>query len=311
MRRLAPSELAAAGSLILLGGTPVLLAGSRIRIEPSFLFEVSAVVVFLQILSLRYRKQAEGALVAVINGSCMIMLVTTVYAIAQYCLPEHAERFYDEAFASFDAATGLTADDIVSWSRSHPRVDFALSRIYYAFFFHFALYIPYAAGVRRDPYRMYQCLAQIFVAAIIGLALFGLWPAKNAVFFYGHEDIHHTSLLVAHLQQLQDGTFGVLTHQNAQGLIQFPSFHMAIAAILWWDLRHERNVVFGLGGIWTLLMGVAAVTTGGHYVIDIWGGLLIALSGVVSIRILSRSRLEGELDCEPIWRRKWKDSDAK
>ena len=169
-------------------------------------------------------------------------------------------------------------------------LDLVLAKIYYLFFFHLALYVPYAAGIRRNPWRMYETLATMFVCALYGLVLFALFPAKNAVFFYGHEDLYHTARLVDHLDQLSRGAFGVLSHQNAQGLIQFPSFHVAIAVLLCWDLRYEHRIVLAIGIVWTALMTWSAVTTGGHYVIDIWGGLAIAGAAVATVRLLCGSK---------------------
>lgn len=281
-----------ASTVFLVLGTVLLLPFSHVRLDYSFYWIVAAGISVMQALSLRYRKQQEWELVAALNGASLLAGFSTVYAVTQYLLPEHNPNFWDESFHAFDAALGVTADEIVRWSRSMPWLDAGLSKIYYAFFFHFALFVPYAAGVRRDVWRSYETLANMFVCAIFGLFLFGIFPAKNAVFFYGHEDIHHTRMLVEHLELLRTKTFGVLTHTNAQGLIQFPSFHVAIAVLLGWDLRYEHRIVQVLGVVWTALMALSAVTTGGHYVIDIWGGFLIAIGAIWAVRIFTGSKPE-------------------
>ncbi len=302
MSKPSPGQLAFAATGFLCIATPILLALCNVRIEPSFLFKVAGAVVFLQLVSIRYRKQDEKPLVGAINGAALLMVFTTVYAVAHYCLPHMAGVFYDDTFAAIDEAMGMSARDITLWARE-SWVDDALAKIYYAFFFQFALYIPYASGVRRDWYRMYECLSNMFISALIGLVIFAIWPAKNTVWFYKLDDIHGMVGIAEQLQLLQDGTFGLLTHQNALGLMQFPSFHVAIAVILWWDMRYEHKAVLAIGGVWTAVMSVSAVTAGAHYVIDIWGGIAVAAISILATKLLTRPRNEDELDPVPLWRR--------
>ncbi len=283
-------QICVAALLVLILGTLLLFPLSHIQIEIGFFWKVSVGVGVMQLLAVRYRRQQEWSLVAALNGASLLIAFSTVYAATQYLLPEHNPVFWDSAFARFDEALGLTSLVVVEWTRSVPHLDMILAKIYYAFFFHFALYVPYAAGVRRDPWRMYETLANMFVSAIFGLVLFAIFPAKNAIFFYGIEDIHHTGLLVQHLDELSKLDFGLLTPGNAQGLIQFPSFHVAIAVLLCWDLRYEVRPVLIVGIIWTALMAWSAITTGGHYVIDIWGGVAIAMAAIGVVRWLSGSK---------------------
>lgn len=293
MRRVAPAEVAVGATVFLIAAGAIGYSLSHITIDAWFVLKVFVASAALQLLNIRYYKQKEWPLVAAIHGATLLVIFTTMYSVTHYTLPEHSTHFWDAEFAAFDAFFGVTADDIVPAVRSVPMLDEMLKKIYYAFFFHFALFVPYAAGVRKNPKRMYEGLAQMFIAAIYGLILFAIFPAKNAVWFYGHEDIHHTRMIVEHLQLLQDHAFGTLTAENTEGLIQFPSFHVAIAAILCWDLRYENRWIFRAGFVWGFLMAVSAVTTGGHYVIDIWGGLFIAVAAVITLRALGKERIIG------------------
>lgn len=277
---------------ILCVGTFALLPFAKFSVDLWFFPKMAVGIGVLQALVPRYRRQEEWGLVASLHGASLLAVFTTVYAISQYLLPGLNPRFWDAEIAQVDAFMGLTADDVVVWTRQTKWLDAVLAKVYYVFFFQFALFVPYAAGVRRDPWRSYEMLANMFVCALLGLVLFGFFPAKNAVFFYGHEDIYHTETLVRHLEMLAAGTFEYLSHGNAQGLIQFPSFHVAIAVLLCWDLRYERRGVFAVGVVWTLLMAWSAVTTGGHYILDIWGGCGIAIAAVMLVRWLCGSKPE-------------------
>ena len=60
----------------------------------------------------------------------------------------------------------------------------------------------------------------------------------------------------------------VLPLNNMEGMITFPSFHVAGALLVTWAFR--RYPVWGVGlGVINVLMIVSTVMTGAHYVVDV------------------------------------------
>ena len=63
------------------------------------------------------------------------------------------------------------------------------------------------------------------------------------------------------------------------GYVTFPSFHAAAACLFaWsaWQVRWLRWPGFALN----LLMAISTIPAGGHYLVDVFGGVAVALAAV-------------------------------
>lgn len=84
---------------------------------------------------------------------------------------------------------------------------------------------------------------------------------------------------------------GELRHLGANpivGVVTFPSFHAAGAVILGWCGRKAPGgaIVVGLNGA----MLVSTIPIGGHYLIDVAGGILVAALALASAKALVSPR---------------------
>ena len=83
---------------------------------------------------------------------------------------------------------------------------------------------------------------------------------------------------------------GVLRHLALLGLggiVTFPSFHAASAALYTWALwavRGLRPIVIVVNGV----MLAATPLNGGHYFIDLIAGVTIAVAAIVAARVVAR-----------------------
>lgn len=271
--------------------TFILVMISYIRIYPMDLIKIAVVVAALQVLNIRYRRMKEAPLIAVVNGACLLITFAGFYAIATYMVPEHASRLWDSTFVAWDKAFGLSADRIVAAVRAVDWLDTTLAFIYYCYFLQLALVVPYTAGVRKSPERMYTVLSQIFLCASIALTLFGLMPALNAMDYFGYKDIYQTQPIVDHIKSIRAGTFTQLKfEENIQGLIQFPSMHAGLAVIFGWEFRHDHKIVFGALVLWNLLVIFSAITTGAHYVVDLFAGIIVAILSIAFVHHFTHTR---------------------
>lgn len=279
-------------TLFCMVATIILVTISYIEIHPPDLIKIGLVVVALQILNIRYRRQQEAPLIAVINGACLLITFAGFYAVATYMVPEHASRLWDQTFVMWDAALGLSADTIVRAVRSIEWLDTTFAIIYFCYFLQLGLVVPYTAGVRRSPERMYSALAQIFICAIFALIIFAFMPALNAMDYFKYEDIYQTQPIIDHIKSIRAGTFTKLKfEENIQGLIQFPSMHAGLAVVFAWEFRHDHKIVFGALVLWNILVIFSAITTGAHYVVDIFGGVFIAILSIFIVHWITREPL--------------------
>ena len=87
---------------------------------------------------------------------------------------------------------------------------------------------------------------------------------------------------------LHEGTLKVIGQTPVQGVIQFPSFHTAMA-ILYTYAARGVPVLFPLLIVFNVLMIVSTMPIGGHYFADVLGGAAIALVTIGVVRCIMRN----------------------
>ena len=84
---------------------------------------------------------------------------------------------------------------------------------------------------------------------------------------------------------LKDGAIRTIDASMYYGLVSFPSFHVAGALLLVWAVWRWR-IGRWLSLIFNVLMGIAAIVIGGHYFVDIIGGLILGLAAILIVKRL-------------------------
>ena len=131
-----------------------------------------------------------------------------------------------------------------------------------------------------------QCrafVAAFMIAALISIALSGAMPAAAMFVHLGLQPYYYPNLdptaafvHVAHLNALRDGTMRLLTLHDSEGMITFPSYHAALGVIFakaLWTLPSLRWPGMALN----ILMIAATPIDGGHYFVDAFAGIGIAV----------------------------------
>ena len=97
---------------------------------------------------------------------------------------------------------------------------------------------------------------------------------------------------------LRDGSLNVVELSALDGIITFPSFHAAVAVLLAWAasgipyLRYPMIIL-------NLLMLLSSIPIGGHYLVDVIAGSLVAIGSIVAARAWGDSR-ERRLALRPV-----------
>lgn len=125
------------------------------------------------------------------------------------------------------------------------------------------------------------CVAWVATLAI-SVAIFPLVPAVGG---YLHNDVtqDQTHVLVAaawrHVEILapvRDGALRSLSADTLEGIITFPSFHAAAAVLLAWGFWHLSYVRWPALAL-NLAMLASTPFVGGHYLVDVAAGCVIAI----------------------------------
>jgi membrane-associated phospholipid phosphatase len=206
---------------------------------------------------------------ALVTPLCCAMLATTNAPLADAALARA-----DALFFGFDRRTFAAAILSSRWLSDVMR--FAYGSI---FFQPFLLLVLLNVSGRDDRARRF--LGAWFVALIVATAIFPFVPAiSNPPYEMGW---------VKSLLRIRSGELRVFDADALTGMIAFPSFHAAAAVLLAWGYRG-----FGLVGvpmvILNALMIVSAIPGGGHYLVDLIAGAIVAAAAIPLGSWLTRDR---------------------
>jgi len=228
---------------------------------------IGGVAVWAQVVSFTRLRDAMllffGALLITVGVGALVWVVARTPA-----------PLIDSHLAAIDRAMGLETRTVVRAVSFHPHLARALA-VMYGWLIPFslvALMLPVFLGLREPPQRLVIGYA---AAALITTAVFALLPAAGPWTVYPLTPTHEQMVCQTTLAMLK--TRGPLREEIAHtGLVAFPSFHVAqcvLVAIAFW---HSRWLRVPAAAVATLIC-ISTVTTGWHYVIDVIGGVAVAV----------------------------------
>lgn len=147
-------------------------------------------------------------------------------------------------------------------------------------------FIIVTLALTRQRHRPFQFVIAMTLALSITNIAAIFWPALGPYEFFRITGADHANIsliteakMTIGIQWLRaDAPVEPMPHFDV-GLISFPSFHAAAAALYIWALW-RTPVVKWLGLVANTFMLIATPVHGSHYMIDIFGGLAVALVSV-------------------------------
>jgi hypothetical protein len=179
--------------------------------------------------------------------------------------------------------------DWLAWYRfvsGHPLVQHAGAAAYGAIYLSPLLLIGYFAVTQRRC-QARRFIATFWLAVVLTLALFPLFPAEGPLAFLWHGPIPYMPTSALYQEQLipalrahrmTDIDLGAL-----RGLVCAPSFHAASAVVFIaaaWPIPRVRWVLVPIN----LAMLAATPVEGTHYLADIIAGGLVAVTAILIVR---------------------------
>ena len=215
----------------------------------------------------------------------LFLLLGMLVGPGQYGAAALDRPLIDGGLAAADAAIGVHVPTLAEWTRQHPLVAQTLVTAYFTLLPQFFAPFVLLGLVFRDRRALWEFSFHFHVAAFVTIACFALWPAACAFTYYGFESVIDQARFIRHFNGLRDGTMTMVTLGDIEGLVSFPSFHVAGAMAVTWAFRHRPWCLAILLALNVPLI-LATVLTGAHYAIDIIAsGLLLAGSVWVYRRI--------------------------
>jgi PAP2 superfamily protein len=198
----------------------------------------------------------------------LLAMLTNIVGPAQYVAVALRMPTVDAWLAAGDAALGLHVPALTHWTLAHPALARVLIVAYFTLLPQFALPIVAFGIFYPDRRRLWEyifhfhfCLA----ATLLGVALV---PAACAFSHYGFESLIDQTRFIAHFTSLRAGTFHELRFNDIEGMISFPSFHVAGALMVTWAFRGRPFWLAVLLAVNVCLIA-STVLTGAHYGVDV------------------------------------------
>jgi hypothetical protein len=218
--------------------------------------------------------------------ACVTVIITVGYQaliIMGYLGMMTALPFQDARLAAADALLGLHWENIFHWMLAHPQLAGFLSHMYSLLFIYcYALLIVLAASKRYV--HLLQFVAANLFACFFAFVIAAAFPAIGAYGYY-HIDTQHLPITPVSGHRHEPLLLALRNHPAmlstpVSGIVTFPSYHAALAALMIWASRAPRWLL-PIGLLVNIPIIAATPVDGGHYFTDILAGIILAL---ISIR---------------------------
>jgi membrane-associated phospholipid phosphatase len=209
-----------------------------------------------------------------------------------YVLAGRAGPLWDSRFAAWDGGLGFDWPAIWSVLDRSDALVWLLGLAYYSL-------IPQmivAVVALSSRGKLDELRVTVNAAILSGFAtvlLSGVMPGSGNLFDPGA--YQHLWPSVAWSQGeliagLRDGSMRVLDLGAMEGIVTFPSYHAALAAIFVWSFRAVPGLALP-GTLWAGLTIVATPLVGGHHAVDVIAGLALVPLCIPAAQYLVRLRL--------------------
>lgn len=216
-----------------------------------------------------------AAIAAMMSGS-MTFSYACIAASAPFPL-------IDEQLAAIDSALGFDWRAHLAFVGAWPLLASTLAAFYHKTILGL-LYVIIFLWIIGRPDRLLEFFWLFMLTAMAANLIALVAPAAGAFVHYAPSAEARGTIAsdsgvwhLAHFNALRDGTFALFEPAKAQGLITFPSFHTAGALLIPIALRGHGPITI-VAGVAAAVIALSTLAIGGHYLIDVVAGAIIAFT---------------------------------
>ncbi|MEO5897261.1 MAG: phosphatase PAP2 family protein [Vicinamibacterales bacterium] len=218
----------------------------------------------------------------------LIALCCCVVTPAQYLAVALKRPLADAWLAHADSLVGISVPEAVLWTKSHPRFASILLLSYISLMPQFVAPIVVLGLYYRDRDALWEYAFNFHVCLVVTLIGLALFPAMCAFTYYGFESPIDQTGFIRDFNALRNGTFTDVRLGDLEGLITFPSFHVAGAMMVTWAFRNYPRMFVLLVVLNGLMIG-STVLLGPHYAVDILASLVVFATSAWVYRLWARN----------------------
>ncbi len=231
-------------------------------------------------LTLGCRLSGAGQRIAAIAEWILLWLIFSVAgALLTYLAAAQDGPVYDGRLAMADAALGFRFAAWFDFIASYPTVQFAFAVAYRSLAAQIVLSVLWLSWRGRDD-RNAELLINTTIGLLLTAAVFFLFPTLGpCVGVPACQDAYLDDLV-----GLRHGSLPSLDIMLLKGVIAFPSFH-AVLAILF-TYAHRGSPIYLPVAAFNGLMLLSIPSEGGHYLVDVLGGIAVGGLAILMTRVL-------------------------
>jgi membrane-associated phospholipid phosphatase len=265
-------------------------AVAKIRFVPAEVMQIlSPVVIGLGVVGMleffRYRLAADtsriGGILRTAGQRGADMLIVLCGIVLTFHAAAAGYPLQDAMFSRIDGALGFQWHAVMAWFDAHPPIARSMRHIYYSVGAQIpALFLLFLLLGHTNRIREFVALYTLSLMTVALVAM--LLPARGAFAFYqpAPDLLMHLSpragrYFIPLFDALHSGRLSLVRLEHVTGIVQFPSFHTAIAVLTIYACR-GIPVLFWPAAVINLGVIVSTVPEGGHFLSDILGGAAIA-----------------------------------
>ena len=231
-------------------------------------------------LTLGCRLSGAGPRIAAMAEWILLWLIFSVAgALLTYLAAAQDGPVYDARLALADAELGFHWAAWLGFVVAHPVLKLILAVPYHSLVAQVVLSIVWLSCRGRDD-RNAELLINTTLALLMTTAVFFLFPTLGPC--VGVPACQNAYL--EDLVGLRHGSLPSLDIMLLKGVIPFPSFH-AVLAILF-TYAHRGSWVFVPVAAFNALMLLSIPSEGGHYLVDVMGGVAVGGLAILMTRVL-------------------------
>lgn len=239
--------------------------------------------------ALLYRRLPGGERAAALaEGFIAMLAVASGGAALSYLSARFDNPLADQRLASWDAALGF---NWLGWYRAVLARPLLLDILQFAYssmatqISGCLLLLPLSGRIARNR----EFIAATALALLLTIGLFALFPAASAWVHYGVRPAGDLGFL-QQLQAMRSGHLTALALDQLDGIITFPSFHVATAVLVIYAAR--GTPLLPLAVLLNTAMILSTPAIGGHYGVDVLGGAAVALLAIGVVRAAHDARAQ-------------------
>ncbi|MDG4906115.1 phosphatase PAP2 family protein [Mesorhizobium sp. WSM4898] len=225
-------------------------------------------------------REIAGRLQALALALAAIVLFSAMLLLYSYLATATDRPLMDSYLASADAALGFDWVAYTQWLNKHPPIPAVISMAYGSLQIQM-LVLPAILAFKGRMDRLLEFVACFGLSGILTCVVMTYAPAAGAFdFFHASPNIlaaFGPGASTRHLDQLHAlRELRSFLIEQPEGLVTFPSFHSALAAIFVFSMRGIRFAMLPAIVVNALLI-LATPPQGSHYLIDVIAGVAIAM----------------------------------